>query len=368
MRLTTRTARLSASALAPLVYAWVALSTARLAHAQPAPVDAPTTSKGTTATLGWARLDGAEDCIGTQELAQAVDKLLGRSVFVSPSAAELAVEGRVEKKADGSGFRAVLSVANVSGESLGTRELETEGACSGLNESVALAIALMVDPDAELGKSTAPPKPPVEAPKPPETKIVYVPARNPPVVPMPAPPERPVWRGDVSVGFALGFGWLPDVNPGVFGAASLTPPKFIPIEGSITFFAPTTEDAVAGATVMFYSLQGAGFLCPLEYRGEILGGRACAGVTGGFIVADAEGFDVEDSDDTGIYGTVGATLRGRGSVRLHSLFHLGIAAEMTVPFIRPDFVYAQPDGSSTRVFRPPPVMGTLHAFAMVAFP
>ena len=61
-------------------------------------------AKGTTATLGWARLDGAETCIGTQELAQAVEKLLGRSVFVPASEAELAIEGLVDPKRAGAGF------------------------------------------------------------------------------------------------------------------------------------------------------------------------------------------------------------------------------------------------------------------------
>ncbi|NUP11775.1 MAG: hypothetical protein HOW73_37485 [Polyangiaceae bacterium] len=327
-------------------------------------------SIGKTATLGWARLDGAESCIGTQELAQSVEKLLGRSVFVPASAAELAIEGRVEKKADGSGFRAVLSVSNKKGEALGSREIDGAGACSTINDPTSLAIALMIDPNAQLGAAPEPPpkEPPKEEPKPPAVsppRTVYVPVR----VPVPAPmPEKPVWSGDVALGFALGFGWQPGINPGAYGSASLKPPKFVPLEGSLTFFAPFDEEVPDDARVTFYSLYGAGYICPLEYTGKIGGVRACGGITGGFIVANPDGFDVEPKEESGIYGLIGASLRGRGTIRVYRLFQLGLGADMTVPFVRPDFTYRHRDGSSGRVFGPSPVLGALQAFTMLSFP
>lgn len=331
---------------------------AATASAQPPP------PKAKTATLGWARLDGAEKCIGTQELARSVETLLGRATFVSAADAELAVEGRVEKKKEG-GFRAVLSISTAKGEGQGTRELDVSGECSELNEPVALAIALLIDPDAELGVKPLPPKivdpPRAPPPPPPPVKTVYVP------VPVPAP-ERPVWSGDVYSGFAMGFGWMPTPSPGVVGGASLRPPHFVPLEGVLTFFAPHDEEAPNNAFVRFYSLQGGGFLCPLAYQGRLGGVRACGGFTGGFIVADGEGFDTEDPDESGIYGTFGVTIRGRGTLRVYELFHLGLGAELTVPFIRPDFVYGASDGATLRIFQPAAVAATLDAFAMLSFP
>ncbi len=342
----------------------IALVLCGAAWAAPREASAQAPAEGKTATLGWARLEGADGCIGTQELAQAVEKLLGRAVFVPASVAELAIEGRVEKRADGS-FRAVLSVSNPKGESLGTRELSAETSCANLSEPAALAVALMIDPDAALG---GPPPKPKEDPKPPDPPVrtVYVPVAVP--VKEPPPPPPPTWSGDVALGFAMGFGWLPSVNPGAYGAASLEPPGFVPLEGALTFFAPMEADVPEGAAVSFYSLQGAGYLCPLGYAGSIGGVRACGGLVGGFVVANAEGFDFEAPDESGIYGTIGATLRGRGTLRVYELFHLGLGADFTVPFIRPDFVYTRSDGSVGRVFQSAYVLGALQAFAMVSFP
>lgn len=338
----------------------------RVVHAQP-DRGAAEQKKGTTATLGWSRLSGAEACIGTQELAQSVEKLLGRAVFVPASSADVAIEGRVEKK-KGAGFAAVLTISNAKGETLGTREVATEGACSGLNEPVALAIALLIDPDAALGAPRDPPKPPDPPPRPldpPPPRTVYV--RVPVRVPVEAPP-KPTWRGDLSAGFALGFGWLPAIAPGAFVDASLTPPHFVPLATEVTFFAPHDEEAAHGAFVRFYSLQAAGFICPLDFSGSLGSVRACAGGTAGFIVADGQGFDYEDPNESGIYAMVGGTLRGRGMLRVYRPLHVGIALEMTVPILRPEFVYIERDASTVELFQPAPVLGTIQAFASLSFP
>lgn len=326
---------------------------------------APHTEKPKTATLGWARLDGAESCIGTQELAQRVERLLGRAVFVSPSSAELAIEGRVGRTPEG-GFKAVLGVASASGASLGTRELVAT-TCAELGETVELAIALMIDPDAKLDGG-APAKPdPIEdgGPKVVEKKV-FVPV----YVPTPSPPKKePLpWRGEVSAGFALGFGWLPTISPGVFGGAGLEPPFFIPLESEITFFAPHDEEVAGAAFVRFYSLQGAGFACPLDFKGSLGGLRACAGLEGGFLVADSEGFAYEDKDESGVYGMFGAVLRGRGTLHVAGPFRLGLGAELNVPFFRPELFYRDKRGADVTLFQPAPVLGKVSALALFAFP
>lgn len=375
-----RTERESTGWSVAFAFAWVAL-VATPAQAQPAAPSSPAASasssvapppstaapstKPKTATLGWVRMDGAESCVGTQELAQHVERLLGRAVFVSPSSAELAVEGRVARNPEG-GFKAVLSVAAASGASLGTREL-TAQTCAELGESVELAIALMIDPDAKLDGTSPTKAEPVDdgGPKVVEKKV-FVPV----YVPTPSPPKKePLpWRGEVSAGFALGFGWLPIISPGVVGGAGLEPPYFIPLESEITFFAPHDEEVSGAASVRFYSLQGAGFACPLDFKGSLGGLRACAGLEGGFLVADSEGFAYEDKDESGVYGMFGAVLRGRGTLHVAGPFGLGLGAELNVPFFRPELFYRDRRGADVTLFQPAPVLGKISALALFAFP
>ncbi len=319
-----------------------------------------------TASLGWTRLDGAEGCIGTRELAEGAEKILRRPVFVSAAQADLAIEGRVEKAATGTGFKAVLSVADKDGKPLGTRELATESAdCHALDEQVELAIALMVDPEAAL----APPPPPEDKkdppPPPPEKKVerVYVPVK----VPVEKAPEEDPWRGDVFAGFSLGFGWMPRVAPGAHVGASLDPPWFFPVEVTLKFFAPQTEELPRGATVLFYGFQGAAFGCPLTHAGSIGEIRACGGLEGGFLVGDGEGFDVE-SEASPVRGQLGATIKGRADFKVVGPFRLGLATGVTVPFFRDEFVYETGASGQELVFQQAPVAGTIDVFTMLAFP
>jgi hypothetical protein len=83
-------------------------------------------------SLSWVRGEGAETCIGTRALAEAVEKRLGRSVFVSAAKADISVEGMVERK--DAPWRAIVTVADADGNILGTRELTSEEeACASLD-------------------------------------------------------------------------------------------------------------------------------------------------------------------------------------------------------------------------------------------
>jgi len=95
-------------------------------------------------------MPGAESCIPTQALARAVEDRLARRVFVSAAQADVSVEGRIEKsKGKASGWRAVITIRDGAGATLGTRELEKpDASCDAMNEPLALVIAVMIDPDA----------------------------------------------------------------------------------------------------------------------------------------------------------------------------------------------------------------------------
>src|SRR5450432_3410627 len=79
-----------------------------------------------TSSLSWVRTEGAESCIGTKELASKIEAVLERAIFVSATDADISIEGRIGQPPNGVGWKAVLQVSNARGESIGTRDVQTE--------------------------------------------------------------------------------------------------------------------------------------------------------------------------------------------------------------------------------------------------
>jgi hypothetical protein len=321
----------------------LSLCAARSAHAQ---------SSHKTASLSWTRLEGAQGCVGTRDLARAVETLLGQPLFVSASQAELSIEGRVEPRRAG-GFRALVSVSNRGGQSLGSRELSTDEAeCGALDEPVALAIALMVDPDATLA-----PKPAAEAEEPPplrepETQVIekQVPVYVPVPIEQPAPPAPAAWRGDVFAAAALGAGYLPGPHLAAVAGASLEPPSLVPLEAVISLLLPQEESAGRGAAVSFFLARLGLFVCPVSHRGDLVAARLCAGGEAVLISAAGEGFD---ADGAGVRGQLAAAARARLSARIVGPLALAGAAGASVPVTRERFVYHEASGAEVELFRVP---------------
>jgi hypothetical protein len=106
--------------------------------------------------LSWARGAGAEACPGARELAREVERRLRRRVF--DAAAALSLEVQVSKLAKGLESRVFLR--DEQGAVLGERTIAGDGAeCESLFAATALAIALLIDPDAPLGPLPAEPVP-----------------------------------------------------------------------------------------------------------------------------------------------------------------------------------------------------------------
>src|ERR1700734_3864403 len=100
-------------------------------RAQAAPAPAPRTS-----SLAWVRSEGADACIGNKELAEAVERILGRRVFVSASAADVVVEGRIDRAAGG--WKATARISDEHGTLLGSRELASAAEdCRAMDGSIA---------------------------------------------------------------------------------------------------------------------------------------------------------------------------------------------------------------------------------------
>ncbi len=335
---------------AAVVAAAFLLGTPRSACAQPA--SGPTGTHTKTSSLSWTRLEGAQGCIGTRDLARAVEAILGHPVFVSASQAELSIEGRAESR-PGGGFRVVLSASNRSGELLGSRELSTdERDCGAINEPVALAIALMVDPDAALSSEpSAEPKPPPPV-REPEPKViekrvpVYVPVR----VEQPAPKTLPIWQGDLFAAVAVGAGYLPRPSVAAVAGASLEAPHFVPLEATLTVFLPQEQKAARGATVSFFLARGGLLVCPLAKRGETFVARLCGGAEAGLITAAGEGFD---ADGAGVRGQLALSARARLSARIVGPLAVTGAAAASAPLGRERFVYHEATGAKVELFRVP---------------
>jgi len=315
---------------------------------------APPQGGAQTSSLSWSRLPGAESCIGPSELARQVEAILGRHVFVSAAAAEIAVEGHVAEVAPGGGWKATLVVSDSQGRILGNRELiSPEPACRALDESVALAIALMIDPDAG---SAPPPKPPPSQPAkppPPPPKPEVIIKEKPIYVPVPTEqePEEP-WHFALRAGPVLGLGLLPSVGLGLHAAVTVEPPWFIAVEGSAAIYLPSAAeiDPAAGDFQLAYVGLAA---CPLSRRWDRVDFSLCAEVQLGRLWADGTDLDGQSWEDHQFVANLAA--RARFSVRLWGPLTVGAGVAGAVALVREPFEVRAADGRSAELFSLSPV-------------
>jgi hypothetical protein len=287
-----------------------------------------------------------------------VERQLGRAAIVSAAQADLAIEGRVEKTAQG--FRANVTLTNAHGETLGTRELESANSdCRALDGSLALVIALLIDPDAALGPR--PPPPPAPAPVVVKERI-FVP------VPAQAAPPRP-WGVNISLGPSFAAGLLPRIGVGVGLRAQLDPPAFVPIEVGVNLWLDAHVDApgtpTRGATLsLSYGYLGA---CPLAYLRGRARVAACADLVGGALQAGGHGF--RTSNAVGQESPlVAAMLVGRTGIRLVGALELGVGLGMVIPFTRPAIEYLDTGSTQQELFRVSAVTAVADATLSLAFP
>jgi hypothetical protein len=154
------------------------LCASTVVHAEePASAAAPPTY-----ALSWVRAEGAEECPNGRALVTEVERRLGRAVF--DAAAERSFE--VEVTRFGQTYRSDVYVRDVAGRTIGHRSLQSdEPGCAALVNATALAVALVIDPEAAaheppLQKGVAAFEAPLAAP----------PSFTPPSAPPPPPPPR----------------------------------------------------------------------------------------------------------------------------------------------------------------------------------
>jgi len=196
----------------------------------PAWAESPTTGK--PAALSWVRLPGAERCPDVRALAAQVALHLHRSAFVATSQAQLLIEAYAEPTPSNA-WKIRIALSDDAGTLLGTRELQIEKTdCTEVIDAAALAIALMIDPDAAL--RAGPPAAEVDQER--TTATEPMPTATPSE---PKPPRKPAPAGDsnvagcgpapwhlrLSFGGTVALGLLPGAAPGMFGALRLSAPN-----------------------------------------------------------------------------------------------------------------------------------------------
>ena len=184
-------------------------------------------ANGVTGTyaLSFVRGAGAEGCPNRHDLEREVSERLGRAPFepAAPRSIEILTERTPE------GYRSVVSVIDRDGKLIGRRVLLDETAtCAPIFSATALAVALLIDPEAALSRDShaneavgrfevdEPPAPPPVAPA-----QIVAPAQPPPRLDLTVAPSTPaVTASDTPVAIVgaealVTVGLVPEVTPGV---------------------------------------------------------------------------------------------------------------------------------------------------------
>lgn len=305
-----------------------------------------------TSALAWVRLPGAEQCIGSVELARAVETRLGRAVFVPTPRAERIVEASIAPS--GSGFGALLSVADQRGRILGQRELSTTSTdCRSLDRALVLVLALLIDAEAI---PPAPPRPLTPAP----------PSEPGPVASGVNPPRGApalVFAADVVGAFVLGR--LPGAAPGAMISVELGGASGLRarLSGELFLGNAATDRGAKTRFILAGGLAGVGWVAPLG-RGFDLSG---------FLSAELADLIAEPID---LLSPVNAEamflaleLSGGLSYQPAAIplrFRAGLA--LGVPLLRGSFTYLDATGRDRALFQPEPIIGRMEVGLGVQLP
>jgi len=346
-------------------------------------------SAARTSSLSWVRLEGAESCVASAGLAQAVERQLQRDVFVSAADAALAVEGRVERGPEQ--WRAVINIVGGDGRSLGERSLvSAEESCAELGEMAAVTIALMIDPltapsegegegvsESEGGSEGEGESEGVsegasegegesegasegegesegvsEGASEGEGESEGV-SEGVSEGESEAPVDRR-WRFEVDAALVGSVGLVPTPMVGGQSSLILTPAGFVPVvlEGALFPFsrAEHAGNAYADLLHVHAGLQ----ICPLYVREQGLALHGCIGADAGAVIVWGGTLDVADGER--LIGQAHAALRGHWDIIGPLTLRVGL--HLLVPFRHDPFV-ANIGGVATEIYRPEFVAGML---------
>jgi hypothetical protein len=235
-----------------------------------------------------------------------------------------------------------VTITDPRGRVLGKRELE-KPECRDMDDPLALAIALMIDPDAAFSPTAAPaPVRPHEGASAPKA---------PPPKPRRALP--PSFGGFVSAGVAFGFGNMPETAEGAWVVGAVVPPTLFPVEvGAHLFLDQTVEPN--GVKMAFSRATLDLFLCPLDLRVDFFGVGACAGVQAGTLTTSGVSGEALEHHRQAI---VDVAARGHLDLFFLHRYAVRLMPALGVPLIRDRFEYRYDDVPLTQAFRLPAVYG-----------
>jgi hypothetical protein len=338
-----------------------------------------------TSSLSWVRLEGAEECIGAQELARRVEERVGRRVFVSASQADLSLEGHVAREANSMVAR--FAVSDRHGVVLGRRVLRVAGTdCTALEASLVLVIAIGLDPETTLPPDAQPGEPLSD-----EAKTMLAQLDLPKLsdadvrelaVPDPAArtavaeghgteasiesklavstriDEAPAESSRVTLAIHLGtsveLGILPDPSVGGALRVTLHVSPIWPIQLSLAGVVPQTMVLSAAHGAGEFQFWAAGLaVCPPWLESQPLGLRTCAGARAGVLRSEGTGFA---QPLTAASPWADVTLQAGPALRL-GRFGLDLTVRLSVPFVRDTYRYEDLGGRERSLHRPASVAG-----------
>lgn len=329
--------------------------------------------------LNWVRLAGADDCLSAAELADKVERRVGRTLFVSTTQAELFVDGSVRGTAhDGEStrtFDVTLQVSRPGGEVLGERVLAIEGErCSAIDDAVSLVIAVTLYPRSSLVASGIPLDPTTAAslqtlfgdePTDPDPSslptVVVSPVRSP--RPKPLPSREPTDRKGTSSmsGMELSIdaigagevGQLPDVRFAAGGYLRVFPRNLMPVEAGFAYYFTNSDSVPEGGSVTFELTTASLTGCPWTFLSEDL--RGCIGLEGGLLIATPSNLAVtaKRTTDPVLNILFAAVYRPQ----IVGPLHLRAGVIVGVPVLQHEFLYQARDGSSATLFQTSQIQG-----------
>ena len=278
--------------------------------------------------LNWVRLPGAESCSGPDEIAAKIEARIGHSVFVSHSVAELAIEAHVEPNADKPGWKVGIVMSRRGGAIIGERSLSSDDpSCLEIIETSALAVAVMIDPDAVERTSAA-------------TATTNVPQRleqtpSPVSSPQNEGDSSPVSLSELEASFVIATGLLPNAALGIAVDGLTTFPKSVwgLLLGG-TYFYKRNVQLASGAGAEFGAYYGTLAGCLRPFTNTNVEWALCAGAQVGALAANGIGLA---ASKTVTRWLVNPVAEGHLSLRLNTKLRLDLTGVVETPLFRDYF-------------------------------
>jgi hypothetical protein len=332
--------------------------------------------------LNWVRLEGAEKCLSSAELAARVEARVGRVLFATPGDADVFVDGFVRKGAE-QGWDVTLAVTEPNGRVLGKREVHFDGAdCAVIDEGVALVIAVTLYPNTGLTEGGVPLDAGVagridllfgEEPTDPDPATLPKAANAPTGIDAAgsnasraqagsnassaAPStQAPAWSLALDVAPTIGFGQLPGASLGLGAHLQVTPPDMWPIElGAASFLERTVQARGGVAGQASFKLAVASVtVCPWQ-PAWLPTLAICGGAELGRLHVEPSEFpELQPSSNDFVANLLGAAVLRAPIV---AGLYLRVALLLALPLIQHGYGYQTPAATSEQLYRMPQVAG-----------